>query len=473
MIEAYTSFTYMLLSIIPPILNIQPQIVFKIVSFIFFLLIIRRLYRSSENKTASLFAIFLFTANWQTHVHIYSCLETMFWFWLQIEFFFLIYENKIDGKQQYKLWFIALLFPLTRPEGAVFSLFLFVYIVFIKKQKLYLVAFLFFVSLGILYFIWRYNYFGMLLPLPFYHKSFSNYGLRSLMIAFNTIAAYQYLFFIFFILFISYKNKFISTYFIVIALLIFFASYAPSFLFMNYASRFPYQVFFPSILFSLLLYLNKIDGDNLKKRKVYKIIVVFVFWVYITGFFSVFSFSGSSIKDHIKWSANEKKSYINIGLKLSKLKDKNVKVLLAEAGKIAYLSQLKCYDFLGLADPYLSKNKMNIDYFNKINADVILFSVLGNTNSLGKQKNLKSDILSQFSNNNTSLTYQVIKESDKYEEVEGSVDYINRFYYFKFYIRKDSKYKHEIREVLNEAIKESNEFKFSVKDFLTFKYLFY
>ena len=49
-IEAYTSFTYMILSVFPPLLNIQPQIFFKIFTFIFFLLILRRIYALVDNK---------------------------------------------------------------------------------------------------------------------------------------------------------------------------------------------------------------------------------------------------------------------------------------------------------------------------------------------------------------------------------------------------------------------------------------
>jgi hypothetical protein len=477
-IEAYTSFTYMLLSIIPPILKIQPQIIFKMVSFIFFALIIRRLYISSENKIANLFVILLFSCNWQTHVHIYSGLETIFWFWLLIELFFLLYEDKIQEKQQIKLWCIALLLPLTRPEGAVFSLFLFVYIVFIKKQKLHLPSFLFFAGIGILYFIWRYHYFGMLLPTPFYNKTFSNTW-KLFMFVINTLFSGLYLAFIFYLLRIVFRKskQKMSVYFISLSLFVFFFSYAISFLFMNYADRFPYQILFPAIIFTTYVILN---NEHEYYNKTIKVIIIFLFIKNIAGVLGLSIPGGGIIINGAQRVAADQRSYINIGKKLNKLKSKNVKVMLCDAGKMPYLSELKCYDYIGLADTFLCKHTMTKDYFNKINADLVIVGNIGESykapEKIPKNKNWLLDRI--FPNTVPMFkhiidTHLIMLETNRYKRIDGCVVSVDGFAYFYFFINKESEYYDDILLQVKSAIKESAEFKFSTKDFLSFKYLLY
>jgi hypothetical protein len=67
----------------------------------------------------------------------------------------------------------ALFVSLLRPDGVIFSLTLIV-IAAIKsptKKKTLFAFFLFYFVPGVIYFIWRANYFGEFLPLPFYVKS--------------------------------------------------------------------------------------------------------------------------------------------------------------------------------------------------------------------------------------------------------------------------------------------------------------
>lgn len=460
--EAYTSFTYMLLSIIPPFLKVQPQYIFKIVSFIFFLLIIRRVLKSSKNIKLNLLVAVLFTCNWQTHVHTYSGLETIFWFWLLIEFFFSITENK----SQIWLWFLALLLPLTRPEGALFSAFLLVYLVFIKKEKINIVAFLFFVGLGLVYFYWRYTYFGLLLPLPFYHKTLSQSN-KLFNFILNSIISWQYLVFAIYLLIISIKKKLHSSYFLFLSIFIFFFSYAISTLHMNYASRFPFQILYPAIIFALFTIFNSEEFHSKEKLKFIKIIFIFLFINLFTGIFSVLSFTKSTIKDNILKVFWQERAYTNVGKHFHKLKPLNTKVLLLDIGGIGYYSELKCYDYLGLAEPYLAKNKIDKTYFDKADADIIIYSGVENALLFVPKKSK----INQFVNTNMSDIYNLMVESAKYEKITGSVIFVKGLYHLYFYVKRDTPHHDEIVHQIKSAIKYSDEYKFNYKSFFKLKFI--
>ncbi len=84
-----------------------------------------------------------------------------------------------DSKSLHLSFFLCLLSTLTRPEGfGIFLLLLFFHIIFYLKKagpgrnvKPLIVAVLIYLIPFLLYFIWRYSYFGYMLPLTFYAKT--------------------------------------------------------------------------------------------------------------------------------------------------------------------------------------------------------------------------------------------------------------------------------------------------------------
>ena len=59
---------------------------------------------------------------------------------------------------------------LTRPEGAIYAFFYLLYLQFYRKVKINYAAIAVVAIIGVVYFVWRFVYFGLLFPLPFYHK---------------------------------------------------------------------------------------------------------------------------------------------------------------------------------------------------------------------------------------------------------------------------------------------------------------
>lgn len=456
LIEAYTSFTYMLLSIIPPILKIQPQLFFKLVTFFFFLLIIRRIYLSIHNKTLALLAIVLYVANWQTHVHIYAGLETTFWFWLLLEVFTTLNNNDFSKNVQTKLWLLALLLPLTRPEGAVFSAFIFIYIAFVKKEKIYFPTLILFGSIGVVYFIARYLYFGLPLPLSFYHKSVGN-NLGALGYIYNTFTIWQYLL-AFIVLFVIARDHKLYKFVALVSIAIYYVFYGTSALLMNYANRFGFQLLFPVMLFALIIIFEHLNTPS----KIKKTIIAFSIFIILIGAKGLFSnniVEISSIKNNALFSYQMQKGHMKIGRSIRKMNHKDLKVLLGDAGVIPYLGNCKFYDAQGLADVYLSRKHIDKTYFDSINVDLVL--LVDFTNNV---KNLEGK------NSTMGRIYKFIQQEQKHTYI-GKLAAMKGAYNVFFYVRNDSKYYDEIIKNIKTTIVESNNYNFSIKDFLSLKYL--
>lgn len=455
-IEAYTSFTYMMLSVIPPLLNVQPQIIFKIITFFFFLLIIRRIYLLTNNKFYALLVILALTANWQTHVHIYAGLETIFWFYLLIEVFALLYKEDFGSNAQTKLWLLALLLPLTRPEGAVFSLFIFVYILWIKKQKIQWVTLFFFASIGGVYFLWRFWYFGLPLPLSFYHKSVGN-NLGWLGLIFNTITAWQYLLLGGFVWYLVRKNTLAKSFFMIVFFL-YFVFYGTTALLMNYANRFAFQLFYPAIIFGLIIIANHLSSKE--KKRVMIAIFIFIGAIFYKGLFDRMPMQFGKIKDNMLFTAYMQKTHFTIGNQLAALNSPNIKVAIGDAGVIPYLANTKCYDPYGLADVQLSMHHLDEAYFNKMDADLLFIS-----SNYRNEEMLSKDIT------NIGIMYKIIQKQDT------SYTLINKFntdrgrYNMFCYIKNNSPYKVAIQDAMQKAQVQHDNFKITTKDFLQFKYI--
>lgn len=456
LIEAYTSFTYMLLSVFPPLLNVQPQLFFKIISFVFFLLIVRKIYISIEDKRSALLVIFFFVANWQTHVHVYACLETIFWVWLLLEIFTLLHQQTISNSKQSKLWFFALLLPLTRPEGAVISVFIFIYIVVIKKEKIYFPSLVCFAFVGLAYFVLRYLYFGLPLPLSFYHKSVGN-NLGPLGLVYNSLTIWQYLL-TFVLLFVLAKQNKLFKYTALLMLFIYYFFYGTSALLMNYANRFGFQLFYPVFIFALIILFQHIKH---KQKQTSLAMLLFIFLISLKGLLAHNIVEISSIKNNALFSYAMQKGHIKVGKAIGKINAKELKVMLGDAGVIPYLGKATFIDVQGLADVHLSRNKIDKQYFGTVNPDlVILVSFSKNPAYLAQDKGTMG------------ILYGIITSTNNYQYA-GTLAAMQGYYNLFFYIKKDSKFKEELNKNLNEAIDESNAYVLTAKDFLSLKYLLF
>lgn len=435
--EAYTSALYAFLSIIPPLINLDALIFFKFISVIVFSLFLITIYilrECFENKNKYLaLAIILF--NHAFLFHLYAGLETCLFVLLIFQLFLFLYFNKFLN------WAIINIFllPFVRPEGIVFSLAAMIYLIYYNSTR-FNVKFLnikvisMFV-IWIIYFIWRYTYFKMLLPNPFYVKvMLKNINILKVILA-NFINGFYY-FIIILLMFIFFKNKLFRI-FLILSFLIFILIYAPSSLVMDFLARFKFQIFFPLILCFILINSHK---------KITNLVKYFIILIILSV--SVYHYP-SLIDSTLKWNYDLISKYKKIGKQLNTFKSDNYNLLIGEAGIIPYYSDLKVFDLFGLANTYIARNGVTKDYLDKNKIDIIM------KYSFDENKELMS----------TLENYYI--PIDTFYNPEWKVN-------FQFYIKKadlDNKTLEKIDKFKNELEKINHE-EFNLYKYIKQEYIF-
>jgi hypothetical protein len=457
--EAYTSFIYAVLSIFPPLLNVSPAIFIKIMGLLFLLGLLYRLYSGISDKRWALLGIALLLSNWEVYVHAYSGLETILWVWLLLETFFIVKEENISTAKQTRLWIICLLMTLTRPEGAIFAICFFVYLKFYKKQSLNFWSISIVVLIGILYFIARFWYFGLLFPLPFYHKVMDNHFSGILVLIFNIYTSWHYIICAGLILYFFRKQKIIF-YAGILFFSIYIALYAKSFLVMNYADRFPFQLFVPFILFAFIsleksTYFNKV-----------KLVLIMFFLnliIFSKGIYDNNLIELASIEVNAGSAFYLPRSHYSLAKNINKIKgveDKHLKVFFGDAGMFPYFVKATCYDYNGLTDAYIAKHPLTDEYFDKISPDVVL---------IGTPKDKKEDLKEDLTNCRT-IYYMAENRKSEYKYLGRAISKKDG-YYVHVYCKTTMSYSAELEAALNNGIQESENAIFRIKRFLKLKYL--
>lgn len=201
--EGYTSFSWMLLMTLPHLLNIDPLVFSKAFGLLFTLstfaltfALVTHLIDSNEiplKRLVGVIVVFMLAVFPPTAVHAISGMETSL-FTLSLTAFIYAVVRGMDERKSLKYApALGLLCGLTRPEGNLIVL-LILFITWIKRPKESRKGFtrniLFaYVIPGGLYFLWRVNYYGLLLPLPFFTKMTKQSGLPGLPIVMDFILA--------------------------------------------------------------------------------------------------------------------------------------------------------------------------------------------------------------------------------------------------------------------------------------------
>ncbi len=456
-IEAYTSFVYAVFSIFPYLLNVPPHIFIKLVGLVILCWMLFRIYQQASNKKIALFALLIVVTNWQVYVHTFSGLETVLWCYLLLESFFIIHKESIENKEQWLLWFLCFVLALTRPEAVIYSAFYLIYLVFYRKIKLNFLPIVVVGIIGLIYFIARYKYFGLLFPLPFYHKVMDNqFGFLAFF--FNLYTSWHYIICSFLLLFLFRKYKPVF-YVGLVSFLIFFGLYGKSFLVMNFADRFPFQLYVPFVLFALLSIERFPTIDKYKVMLVagFLNLIVFSKGIYNENFIELASITnnaGSAFfvpRSHYLLAKN-----IN---KIPNVAQKDIHVLFGDAGVFPHYVKATCHDYNGLTDPYFAEHPLTKSYFDSAHADIVLIG------SAKEDKDLLAKDLS-----NCKLVYNMVDKNPDFEYL-GFTTCRENGYYVQVYIHKTSPHYEELKTALNNGIKESANAVFSIKRFLKFKYL--
>ncbi|NOX19313.1 MAG: hypothetical protein GXO87_13665 [Chlorobi bacterium] len=419
-IEGYTGFALPIMVAAAMKMGVSPitavhsiGVLSYIIGGIFLFLFIKKMNVSEFVRSI---VILLYAVTPVMYTHIFSGLETMLFtaaiIFVSYYSFNLLTSNPA-GNVQLILWSISLLFiSLIRPEGFLFALLIsfFSFLYFFSAKKVHLKKF--FVALGAgflipfaIYFLWRWDYYGQLLPNTFYLKTgaftFSYKSFHSFMEFLANFLGIPFL--IAAVLLLSNLDKIwnklksgnfapLSIEFLYVFLPLILFSFIITFtyffsdLLMNYSNRFFIPVF-PALLLTLALALE-LGIQHFKEfsKSAPLTVKAYIILVLILTFFQ-FKVIVSQFERQTNISFKLKVLLEDIHIRAGKYifdhYDKNSTLLVhADAGAIPYFSKVKTViDFGGLNDETLShKGKMNdlqkVEYFFKTDADILVMTSL-------------------------------------------------------------------------------------------------
>lgn len=443
-VEAYTNFLYAVLAIIPEALGINTPLFFKFLGATTILYLSIRLFGLIiEDKIVYLMALAFLLFNPFVYIHAYSGLETPLFIVFLFELVILIsLESSITSKNEKLFLLLLLMLPMTRPEGALFSLIGFFLLLYKERTIQSKGFFLGIVVISIGYFLLRYQYFGYFFPNTFYIKSAHGFSVGK--VIGYIINNFQFLGSAFLLLLLV-KNKYFR---ILLGTAIFLNIflYGKSDLQMNYADRFPFQTLFPFFLAAFVLVKNRSTS-----------IIIFVLMAFILG--GIFSNKGQ-FKHLATYYPKAIQSHAKLGVALSKYKDENLSLMVGDAGMIPYFSEWHAYDSIGLANTYVAHYGFSLEYMRKIKPDLIIMY-----STTPDEEGLRLKV------HNQQYIYSYITESKQYSLV-GASRWQDDYYMLAFLKNSIHRFE-EIKQTIQDIDSETKEFKISKKYFLLQKYLIY
>lgn len=383
----------------------------SLLSHIFTVIIIFYFGISKKNKNliylSFLFSLMLLFGPGLNYINAYFG-TTFFVFFISVSFSFHLKFLQNPNKSIYFILFsvFSLVSSLIRPEGVILTILMLILLIFIKHNSVnyYLLIYifiLFYVLPGIIYFSWRWIYFGYPLPNTFYKKGggilYPSTFLRSVL---NT--------FIFFLPLVPFfllelkntlsKKKFVFSY------LTFIFLFNLSFILisgeMNYAGRFQYVIFPMTLLFILHLIKNIFNYSVILQffDKSNKFIINFLIFIYLLSFY-LYS-NKYFLSDDIYADGRYEIAKI-----LSNYASENYTMAISEAGLLPFYSKWKAVDTYGLNDKVIAHTGViTQSYLKEKSPEMIMFYNIKKTN---KKNNIKLvyfmemiDTLIQFTSNN-------------------------------------------------------------------------
>ncbi|MGF1534065.1 MAG: hypothetical protein ACFCUI_10195 [Bernardetiaceae bacterium] len=345
-VEAYTSALYAALAMIPIGLGWPVDVFFKV-----FHLGLGLGWWWSLRGYWRRYALLFLVSCWYIPIHVFSGLET--WsFMLALVWL----AQMLDRPVSFWGWALVWVLPFIRPEGLFFALWgAYVYVRQSSGRQVLSVVLVLGLWLG--YFVWRYDYFGYLLPNTFYFKAIQGSSIRYLPRHLLEVAFYALPLAL---LWRCSPRRFAHEGMLVIAFALGLLLYAPSSLQMNYADRFWIQLFVP------------------------------LFWVYATGLesqhkawliaASLFIWIGTN-RNLDEWrrcshyGAALEQVHIKTGRALAPFADRGYMLLTGDAGALPYFSGWRSVEFVGVANPELTHRGWTDDYLDVLQPDlVVLFS---------------------------------------------------------------------------------------------------
>ena len=344
------------------------------------------------------------------YTHIFSGLETILFLSniiIVIYYSIGVLKNNSDKKYSFVLFGLLLLFlSLVRPEGILFSFLIVLFCsIYYYTEKKYLFSRLIISLISafsipfIIYFLWRWNYYGQFFPNTYYLKAGNfTYAYQSYISFIEFFKKYFALPFIISLFLIAInidrvwkeiknnESEILSKelLFVLLPALLFTIILLLQYFYTDLLMDFSHRFFIPTIPVFLILFavlfnigfknLQNLTISNPLTSKAYIILLVYLFCLHFNSIIP-------DMKNEVDFASRMKtlldEVHIPTGKYIQQHFNKRMTLLVhADAGAIPYFAKLKTIDFGGLNDVILShRNKLSkrqiVDYFFDVNADVL------------------------------------------------------------------------------------------------------
>lgn len=367
-VEGYTNFLWMLLMVFPHILGFSAALFSKIIGLVCLAgcgIIIYMYIRKRTGKAGIAFlTLLMFMLLPSTYFHAVSGLETTLYALLILLLFILGLESLLNSNQRPSTVavvvapILTLCAGMTRPEGVLPGTIVLTTLYLcahpLNRRKILLMFTLLLIIPGVLYFLWRYSYFGWLFPNTFYVKlGQSADGIEWLQ---GTVASVGAIFLLVFFSVIVLRSKATRGRRVGLYYAVFLAGAALPYcmfnLMMNYMSRFLFHLL-PVVILMLGLGLNALaevltNQHNLRSRQI-GIYIVFVAALCVQPLFHNDKLELAHLGLYEEHLQNAHFALAE-ALREAPVPDSLRTLTVGDAGVIPYVSEWHCYDFIGLND---------------------------------------------------------------------------------------------------------------------------
>lgn len=289
--------------------------------------------------------------------------------------FYLLYQRK-DSTLHY-VPVVGIVLGLLRPDGVIIGVvasLIGLYFACSKGiVKKYLIYSLICFGIGVVYFVWRYSYFGQLLPLPLYVKSTAPESLPGLLPHVNWAMRNGFLglFAISTLIFCKDRWRILVSSLPVAILFI-------ALVFATQSQNVSYRFQAPGTTL-LIVWSSLLMSEVASRLKAFgKSRVVALGMVGVIALSATASYARDSLSI-VRYLQNE--DYINyFPYHISKSIDNETTIALTEAGRFAYWVEGKKHDLVGLNTPKVAINGSSPSYIEGLNPDIIFMHVAGTAN---------------------------------------------------------------------------------------------
>ena len=399
-VEGYTTFLWMLLMTVPHFVGVNVATfaklagvlltcaTFALVSLLSFTLV--RSFPAKARLFFAVFAAFLLAMLPITSIHAIAGMETTLFMFLIGLMVYMVTVGLLDGSRLL-LWspLVGLAIGMTRPEGNAISLLLLACGWFFSaiplRKRLIGITLVMYVLPGALYFFWRYGYYALLFPLPFYMKVLHGTGIFG---GANEVATYLlYLLPSISLLLLAAVLRLNKAYFAVLAPVVFLLIF---YLFPVHAMGFNWRFIYPATPFiTVLVAIGGITIFELLRGQIQSTKP----WgpVLLVGLFLISLGNLSGLEDTIRnqnFYGAGISNYKNFGTLLSEYDNQHqMTIAIGDAGTVPYYSDWQVIDLFGLNSKEVAFGTVPIYtlIFEEQPADLILLSVGANPNRISDE----------------------------------------------------------------------------------------